>query len=620
MNQAPPPPNGETLRILREDHDATIRHTNSLIVLLLCIQSVGALIFALVLTPRTWIGQTSAPHIHLLAAAMLGPLLTALPVYLWRVCPTAPLTRHVMAGAQVMFSALLIHLTGGRIETHFHVFGSLAILAFYRDPWVIVSASAVVAIDHVVRGVFVPQSVFGVLSASEWRWLEHAAWVVFEDIFLIMSIRQVRQAALDRAKLICELDERRRESRDDALLARTSVDKSADAVFWIDESAHIIDANESACRQLGYDREECLKLTMSDVRVGFSKAAWKSTWDDLLTQVSMTDEAVHKTRDGKEIPVSASISLIHHRGQLLSCVFARDITERKVHERRLRDSLNVSEKLNDDLRAQTALAQQLATEAQAAVRAKSDFLANMSHELRTPMTAILGFTEIMTDPDQDDEEREECIQTIKRNGDHLLNLIDDILDLSKIEAGSMTIERTSCSPSAIVADVESMMRINAEAKGLVFVVEPSSPLPPTIMSDPTRIRQILINLIGNAIKFTDKGSVRLVTGMIERDGGRFLQFDVVDTGKGITPSQSDKLFQPFVQADASTTRQHGGTGLGLTISRRFAKMLGGDLSVIATAPNAGSTFRAIIGADAPDHGHAAHPHGGEHASAAPWPP
>jgi PAS domain S-box-containing protein len=235
--------------------------------------------------------------------------------------------------------------------------------------------------------------------------------------------------------------------------------------------------------------------------------------------------------------------------------------------------------------------------AEAATRAKSEFLANMSHEIRTPMTAILGFSDLLLEhpsfrnapPD-----RIEAAKTIKRNGEHLLGIVNDILDLSKIEAGKMTIERISCSPCRILAEVISFARVRTEARGLAISIEYEGAIPETIRTDPTRLRQILINLVNNAIKFTEVGGVRLVARCVKGGSEPLMQFDVVDTGVGMSEEQVARLFQPFSQADASTTRKFGGTGLGLSISKRLTAMLGGDISVVETKPGAGTRVRVTI--------------------------
>ena len=231
--------------------------------------------------------------------------------------------------------------------------------------------------------------------------------------------------------------------------------------------------------------------------------------------------------------------------------------------------------------------------AEAANLAKSEFLANMSHEIRTPMTAILGFADILRGRSTD-QECDEAARIIQRNGQHLLHLINDILDLSKIEAGKFEVEHVVCLPHQIVAEVVSTMKVRADAKGLPLTLDVLGDVPERITTDPARLRQILVNLIGNAIKFTEVGGVRVVMRFdgTSADDAK-LRFDVIDTGIGMSEKQLALLFQPFAQADASTRRRFGGTGLGLAISKRLAGMLGGEVSVSST-PEQGSTFSLTI--------------------------
>ncbi|MCG8406777.1 MAG: response regulator [Phycisphaerales bacterium] len=232
-------------------------------------------------------------------------------------------------------------------------------------------------------------------------------------------------------------------------------------------------------------------------------------------------------------------------------------------------------------------------EADAANRAKSEFLANMSHEIRTPMTAILGFAETLAD-NVSGTDNVDSVATIKRNGEHLLGIINDILDLSKVEAGKMTVENTHYDLCNIIEDVASLMRVKADGAGIAFNVEYLGPIPETIQTDPVKLRQILINLIGNAIKFTKVGGVRLIARCIDDKAAPRMQFDVLDTGIGMTREQMSRLFQPFSQADTSTTRKFGGTGLGLAISKRFAEMLGGDITIVEAQVGVGTRFRLSI--------------------------
>ncbi len=445
-------------------HEVSAR-TDRMFAVLMILQWIGGIITALLISPRTWSGTESSVHIHVWAAILLGGVLSSFPLYCVARYPGQAVTRHVIAAAQMLWSALLIHLSGGRIETHFHVFGSLAFLAVYRDWKVLLTATVVVGIDHGMRGALWPQSVFGVLWASPLRTLEHVWWVLFEDVFLFHSIRRSLQEMHDIA----------------------------------DRRAHLESTNQ--------------------------------------------------------------------------------IIEAQVRKR------------TAELEAQKAALVEATHRAEAATQAKSDFLANMSHEIRTPMTAILGFTEILLDQDLNDSDRLNAIHTVRRNGRHLLTLINDILDLSKIEAGKLDIERIASSTRRMLYDVAALLRGRAEEKGIALKVEIVGQIPETIQTDPTRLRQALVNLVGNAIKFSDEGAVRIIAACDVED--QRIYFHVTDQGVGIRQTDLDLIFRPFHQADASTTRRFGGTGLGLAITRRIAELLGGQVRVQST-PGVGSCFSIIL--------------------------
>lgn len=243
-------------------------------------------------------------------------------------------------------------------------------------------------------------------------------------------------------------------------------------------------------------------------------------------------------------------------------------------------------KQNDELR-------EMKTHLEHASRLKSEFLANVSHEIRTPMTAILGFTDLLRDRLTAAEDLE-TIDTVKRNGEYLLEIINDILDISKIEAGSLKVEQRPCSPQKVVHGVAELMRPRCESKGLWLDVVIDDDVPAVMHTDPLRLRQILLNLLGNAVKFTERGGVRVAVRITESETKtRTLSFDVADTGIGISADRIAALFQPFSQLDASMTRRYGGTGLGLAISRRLAHLLGGDIAV-QSVPGQGSSFSLML--------------------------
>jgi PAS domain S-box-containing protein len=250
--------------------------------------------------------------------------------------------------------------------------------------------------------------------------------------------------------------------------------------------------------------------------------------------------------------------------------------------------------IDDQKRAEEASrqAQILADEAN---KAKSAFLANMSHEIRTPLGAILGFSELLKDPEHSGLTPEQCIEAIQRNGELLARLIDDILDLSKVEAGKLETEKVQVSLMDLIRESLIGLQLKADEKGLKLGLNLVEPLPKVVLTDPLRLRQILLNIIGNALKFTAQGQVEVQVECENMDCDRArLSILVHDTGEGMTPEQAAKLFTPFTQSDTSMTRRYGGTGLGLALSRQLARAMGGDLRLVATAPGEGSVFRIEI--------------------------
>ncbi|MEK7356778.1 MAG: ATP-binding protein, partial [Bdellovibrionota bacterium] len=252
----------------------------------------------------------------------------------------------------------------------------------------------------------------------------------------------------------------------------------------------------------------------------------------------------------------------------------QDVTELRRVENELREARRIADESN---------------------QAKSNFLANMSHEIRTPLNIIVGFSELLIDPNETPEHRAEFVKSIQKNGAMLSDLISGILDLSKVESGRLEPKREEFELQKFLDDVEAQMKLKAEESGLELRFRHFGLLPTKIESDPRLLKQVFVNVVGNAIKFTQKGHIEVRTSMMTTQSGkRLLSFDVVDTGIGLTKIQRSRLFKRFAQADDTMTRKFGGTGLGLVLSRRLVRTLGGDLRIRYSVPGKGTCFRITI--------------------------
>jgi signal transduction histidine kinase/CheY-like chemotaxis protein/CHASE1-domain containing sensor protein len=287
---------------------------------------------------------------------------------------------------------------------------------------------------------------------------------------------------------------------------------------------------------------------------------------------------------------SAEPVFINGRKQIIVAI--DNITERKQTEELLQQALADAEELNRNLELTSELANDMTVQAELANAAKSEFLANMSHEIRTPLNAIIGFGDMFSDQGLNEEQKSD-LDIIRESGKGLLDIINNILDFSKIEAKQVDIEMVDCSMGRMLRFVDSIMQLKAEQKSIDFKIIPADNLPETIRTDPVRLRQCLLNLAGNAIKFTEKGHVYIRISLEDAAGLPYIRFDVEDTGIGIPQDAQDLIFEAFKQADGSTTRKFGGTGLGLTITKQLAQLLEGEITV-SSEIGKGSVFTLII--------------------------
>jgi two-component system cell cycle sensor histidine kinase/response regulator CckA len=312
-----------------ERQQTIYRNTDHLFAVLMIVQWIAGIVAALWISPRTWIGAVSQTHGHVWAAIFLGAAITGLPVVLALRKPGEQLTRYSIASGQMLMSALLIYLTGGRIETHFHVFGSLAFLAFYRDWRVLVPATVIVAADHLLRGMFWPESVYGVLAVSQWRWLEHAGWVLFEDAVLFVAIRRGVSEMWDNAVRTAELN-------DNEERYRAVVEQTSEGLVLADiDSLQVIECNEAFARMLGYSVAEALNLTAYEFVADERESIHIRTLALRRGEPIRSAERNFRRKDGSILEAEVNVTVISYGGKDVFCTVVRDISERKRAEKEI---------------------------------------------------------------------------------------------------------------------------------------------------------------------------------------------------------------------------------------------------------------------------------------------
>jgi PAS domain S-box-containing protein len=426
-----------------------------------------------------------------------------------------------------------------------------------------------------------------------------------DDLRVAEDFARRAAVAVDNARLYAEARREiaEREGTEEELHA--SLKELGDLKFALDESVivartdvkgKITYVNDKFCEISKYSREELLGQDHRMISSAYHEKEYiRNLWRTIAQGRVWRGELRNRAKDGSIYWVDTTIvPFLNERGKPYQYVAIRyDITDRKEAEGALREARDELEARVEERTAELAEANVKTVRArelaEAANRAKSEFLANMSHEIRTPMNAVLGMTELLQNTYLTHEQRQHA-ETIHTAGENLLAIIDDILDFSKIEAGEMRLETIDFDLREVVEDVAQLAAERAYAKGVELASVVEHDVPTALRGDPGRIRQVLTNLLGNAIKFTEEGEVHLCTNLVaEKNGAAVVRFEVKDTGIGIAREQQERLFEPFTQADTSTTRRYGGTGLGLVISKQLVEMMGGEIGV-ESEPGAGSTF------------------------------
>ncbi|HED34229.1 MAG TPA: response regulator, partial [Gammaproteobacteria bacterium] len=401
-------------------------------------------------------------------------------------------------------------------------------------------------------------------------------------------------------KMLTQLEIRNKELIESENKFREVVEQSVDSLFIVNSAWDFVDVNYAACQSLGYEREELLKLNMTDVDNRYNEIKkMEDLFEKLKIENHLAIDAEHVRKDGLIFPVEVRLGLVNLDGNTFVLASARDITERKHAQEKLQQAndmleAKVSERTRELRHANIELSD-AKEKAEAANRAKSLFLANMSHEIRTPMNAVIGFTDVLASSGLSDKQMQ-YVKSIQSGSRNLLSLINDILDLSKIEAGKMKMQYAEVYIKYLLEDIRQVFSISAKEKGLTLDLVIDGSVPPAIMSDELRLRQILFNLVNNAIKFTSKGGVKIIAEYkIENPDEIYysLIISVSDTGIGIPVSDQKIIFNTFEQQDNQNTREFGGTGLGLAISTRLAENLNSEIRV-QSEHGKGSCFKLLM--------------------------
>jgi PAS domain S-box-containing protein len=540
--------------------------TDRLFAGLMVVQWLAGVAAAYWISPRTWAGSTSQTHVHVSAAIYLGGLITLLPVALALVRPGHVATRYVISTCQVLMSTLLIHFTGGRIETHFHVFASLVFLSFYRDWRVLVPATVIVAADHFIRGVYWPQSVFGVVTSSHWRWLEHAGWVLFEDAFLVSACLRSKKEMWNIAERTAALHAS--EERYRGIVAR------AEGIFLAEASTGaLLECNAAFLSMLGYEADEVHGLTLNDVDAGKPEDVDRLMREQLSRNGAATLERHYRRKDGSIIQVTLTLSGLVSGGGHTLCGAVRDVTEHRQTEKALR-------RTEEQLRQVHKM------------DAVGQLAGGIAHDFNNLLTAILGFNEMLAEKLGPGHPQLREVEQIARAGRSAASLTRQLLAFSRRQV----LQAAVLDLNGVVSNVEKMLRrLIGEHIDLVIKLAPDLP---RVRVDAGQLEQVLLNLAVNGRDaMRDGGRLTIETAALDLPddneydlaAGRCVMLRVRDTGCGMTPAVQAHLFEPFF-----TTKAPGkGTGLGLSTVYGIVKQSGGAITV-DTAPGKGATFVIVL--------------------------
>ncbi|MDB6065675.1 MAG: Blue-light-activated protein [Pedosphaera sp.] len=595
-----------TAVLFREQQQNIVRHTDRIFVRLMICQWILGIFLALWISPRNWKGAESHTHLHVWAAVLLGGVITSLPVLLGLLQPGKLLTRHAIAVGQMLMSALLIHLTGGRIETHFHVFGSLAILAFYRDWRVLISASAVVYVDHISRGIFWPQSVYGVLSASIWRSLEHAGWVAFEVTFLIISIRKSlsemqlvaeRQARLESLKegiehtvaartadLTRENTERRQaeeqlrksqaqlaQAQQIARLGSWEWDLVDNKVTWSQETQRLYGHKPDG---IGSPMENCLERVHPDdlPRVNQTMA------EALRTRQPFVCDHRVVLPDGRErVMQGRGEILTNSEGKPIKMFgIVQDITEAKHAE----EALHRSE---EQLRQSQKM------------EAVGRLAGGVAHDFNNLLMVISGYCSLSLQKIVETDPLQKNILEIQKASERATSLTSQLLAFSR----KQVLQPRVLGLNEVVGGMEKMLqRLIGEDVALHTVFDPALGL---VKADRGQIEQVIMNLSVNARDAMPRGGKLTINtsnvtidhktkcGNRTLEAGEYVMLAISDNGMGMTEEIKAHLFEPFF-----TTKGLGkGTGLGLATCHGIISQSGGEIGVYSEL-NSGTTFKIYL--------------------------